>query len=99
MDWCKCLYLSFDTRHGDELESGGDDEVREERVVDFIHGCEGFSKGIKHGIQLRKALDIAPLEVNVRSRVLRRHVINIQESPVERWPEFRPARVKNMLTR
>jgi len=91
MDRCKCLDLIFDTRHGDELESGGDDEVREEWVVDFIQGCEGFSEGIKYGIQLGKALDIAPLEVNVRSRVLRCHVIDIQESPVEKSPEFRPA--------
>ena len=91
MDRCKCPDTSFGTRRGDELESGGNDEVREEWVVDFIHGCECFSEGIKHGIQLRKALEIAPLEVDEWCRVLRRHVIDIQESPLEECPEFRAA--------
>ena len=40
MDRCKWLDFSFDTRHGNELESGGDDETREEWVVDFIYGGE-----------------------------------------------------------
>ena len=91
MDRCKCLDITFDTSHDDELESGGDDEVCKEWVVDFIYGREGFSKSIEHGIQLWKAKGIAPLKVNVRCRVLRRGIIDIQESPVEECPEFCPA--------
>ena len=53
MDRCTCLDIGFDASHGDVLESGSDDEVRKEWVVDFIYGREGFSEGTKRGVQLR----------------------------------------------
>ena len=88
----------FHATDGDEFESRTYDEVRDERLVDVIKGRKGLNERIKYGIQLGESLDIAPLEVHVRCRVLGYHIIDVQEDPVEKFPELRTARERNVLT-